>query len=498
MKTGLTRAKAPKYALLVDDIAGQVSDGVLKPGDRIPSVRQLSRERGVSVTTVLEAYRLLEDRGLIQARPQSGYFVTRKPSAALRPKPTMSSALAFPAAVAISDFDADVLLRSASQGMVRFGAAVPAPELLPGKRLDGILASLARRGQPSQDVIAPVEGWEELRRQIAQRRSLQGCAMNMDEIIVTTGCTESLSLALQVTTKPGDLVAVESPTYFGILRILDVLGLHALEIPTHPETGISLGALEFALRHDPVSAVVVMTNFSNPVGSSLTDEAKRRLVAMLAEKRIPLIEDDVDGELYFEGSRPTVCKCYDEQGLVLLCSSFSKDIAPTYRVGWIAPGSYFKQVRNVRGALVGRSSLMPQVALADYLSHGGYEHHLRRLRRTYAERVDQMAQAVVDQFPEGTRVSSPAGGYVLWVEMPERVDALALFRMALEAGISVVPGHVFSVGAQFQNCLRLNAAYWSKQTEPALARLAEMAQELVRAGAPAKAPAGPLPVRPLS
>lgn len=478
MKTELPRAKVPKYSLVADEIAGQVTQGILRPGDRIPSVRQMSRERGLSVTTVLEAYRLLEDRGVIRAQPQSGYFVAWQPKVSARPKPTMSSAAPWPTPVTISDLDANILLESVSHGMVRFGAALPAVELLPTDRLNRILATLARRGEVGRDLYTAVDGWEELRRQIAQRRSLQGCAMDSDDLIVTSGCTESLSLALQVTTEPGDLVAVESPTYFGILQILEVLGLRALEIPTDPETGMSLDALGFALQHDPVSAAVVMTNFSNPVGSSMPEAAKRRLVTMLGEREIPLIEDDVDGELYFEGSRPTVAKCFDEQGLVLLCSSFSKDIAPTYRVGWIAPGRFFKRVKHVRGALAGRAPLMTQVVIAEYLAHGGYEHHLRRLRRVYAERVDQMAQAIVDQFPEGTRVSAPAGGYVLWVEMPERVDALALFRMALEAGISVVPGHVFSVGSHFQNCVRLNAAYYSKRTEPALAQLAGMAHRL--------------------
>lgn len=481
MKTELPRAKVPKYSLLADDIAGQVTAGMLRPGDRIPSVRQLSRERGVSITTVLEAYRLLEDRGIIQAQPQSGYFVAWQPSVSARPKPTMSSAVAFPAPVTISDLDANILVESVSQGMVRFGAALPAVELLPTDRLNRILASLARRGEVGRDLYASVDGWDELRLQIAQRRCMQGCPLDSNEVIITSGCTESLSLALQVTTEPGDLVAVESPTYFGILQILEVLGLRALEIPTHPETGMSLEALEFALLHDDVRAVVVMTNFSNPVGSSMPDEAKRRLVAMLAEREIPLIEDDVDGELYFEGSRPTVAKCYDDKGLVLLCSSFSKDIAPTYRVGWIAPGRFLKRVKHVRAAMTGHAALMMQAVLAEYLSRGGYEHHLRRLRRAYAERVNQMAQAIVDQFPSETRVSTPRGGYVLWVEMPEAVDALTLFRMALEAGISVVPGHLFSVGTHFQNCVRLNAAYWSKRTEPALARLAEMARDLAEA-----------------
>ncbi len=350
--------RVPKYSLLADEIASQVTQGVLRPGEQIPSVRQMSRERGVSVTTVLEAYRRLEDRGLIRAQPQSGYFVAWKPSGSGRPRPKMSSALAWPAQVTISDLDANILVESVSQGMVRFGAAVPAVELLPTDKLNRILGSIARRGEVSRDLHASIDGWEELRRQIAQRRSMQGCPLDSDEVVITSGCTESLSLALRVTTKPGDLVAVESPTYFGILQILEVLGLQALEIPTHPQTGMSLEALEFALLHDDVKAVVVMTCFSNPLGSSMPDAAKRRLVTMLGERDIPLIEDDVDGELYFEGSRPTAAKCYDERGLVLLCSSFSKDIAPTYRVGWIAPGKFLKRVKHVRAALSGRAPVI--------------------------------------------------------------------------------------------------------------------------------------------
>ena len=478
MKTDFRVPECPSTRFVADDIASQVTQGVLRPGDRIPSVRQLSRERGLSVTTVLEAYRLLEDRGIIRAQPQSGYFVAWRPSGSARPRPTMSSALAWPAQVTISDLDANILLDSVSQGMVRFGAAFPAVELLPTDRLNRILGSLARRGEVGRDLYASVDGWEELRRQIAQRRSMQGCAMDSNEIIITSGCTESLSLALQVTTKPGDLVAVESPTYFGILQILEVLGLRALEIPDASRNGdesrgarVRAPSRRRARRggHDqlqqPGGELHARRRQAQVGGHACregdpADRGRRRRGALLRGQ---------------PSHRLQVLRRAGARASLLLVQQGHR---PHHRVGWIAPGSFFKRVKHVRGALTSRAPLMMQVVLAEYLSHGGYEHHLRRLRRAYAERVNQMAQAVVDQFPEGTRVSTPAGGYVLWVEMPEAVDALALFRMALEAGISVVPGHLFSVGSHFNNCVRLNAAYWSKRTEPALTRLAEMAQQL--------------------
>jgi DNA-binding transcriptional MocR family regulator len=382
-----------------------------------------------------------------------------------------------PTDVSIGDLHMMVMRDTSDPHLVHFGAALPDPALLPEARLTRILMSLARRGEVGGGNFVTSEGVEELRVQVSQRLYGQGCRVTPEEVTITSGCSESLNLALQAVTHPGDLVAVESPTYFGLLATLECLGLRALEIPTHPSTGMDLQALRFAVQNHPVSTCVSVSNFSNPLGSRMTDEAKRELVEILAEREIPLIEDDITGELYFEGDRPSVAKRYDSEGRVLLCSSFSKDIAPAYRVGWIAPGRYARQVRRLRAASACGAPVLSQRVIAEFLARGGYEHHLRRMRRAYGQRVAQMGQAVVRLFPSGTKVTTPSGGFLLWVEMPEEVDALVLYRKALHTGISLVPGHLFSPTTQFRNCIRLNAAYWSERTEPALARLGQLAQQ---------------------
>jgi DNA-binding transcriptional MocR family regulator len=303
-----------------------------------------------------------------------------------------------------------------------------------------------------------------------------GCALEPDDFVITSGCAEAIHLALQAVCRPGDLVAVESPTYFGILQALEAQGLRALEIPTHSRDGISLDALSFALENHPVRAVVVISNFSNPLGCCMPEENKRALVELLARYQVPLIEDDIYGELAFHAQRPGVAKVFDRQGLVLLCSSFSKDISPSYRVGWIAPGRFRKRVEQLKMATNIATAVLPQLAIARFLESGGYDRHLRSIRRAYAQKVAQMTQAVLAYFPEGTRVSSPAGGFVLWVQLPGEVDSLALYQRALAAGITLAPGHIFSATAKYRSFIRLNAAYMNFAGERALARLGGLAQ----------------------
>jgi DNA-binding transcriptional MocR family regulator len=262
------------------------------------------------------------------------------------------------------------------------------------------------------------------------------------------------------------------------LQSIEALGLKALEIPTHPRDGISLGALRFALEHNPVRACLVVSNFNNPLGSCMPEEAKRELVELLAAHEIPLIEDDISGEIYYTEQRPVVAKAFDRKGLVLLCSSFSKDVCPGYRVGWTAPGRFKAAVEWLKFASSGVTASLPQMAVAEFIACGSYDHHLRRLRREYAFNVEQMTQAVVRCFPVGTRLTRPAGGFVLWVQLPEGVDSLELYRLALRGGITLAPGYLFSATNQFPGFIRLNASSWSYTTERALERLGEMIEEL--------------------
>jgi DNA-binding transcriptional MocR family regulator len=311
---------------------------------------------------------------------------------------------------------------------------------------------------------------------------ISGCQLSSNDIVITSGGTEAIDLCLHAVCKPGDIVAIESPMYFGTLQIIEVHGLRALEIPTNPRDGISLEALQFAIEHNPIKAVLTISNFSNPLGSCIPDEKKKELVQLLTRYDIPLIDNDVSGEIHFTEKRPHVTKAFDKKGLVMLCSSFSKDISPSLRVGWVAPGRYKSVVEWLKFTLSASTATLPQMAIAEFLDSGGYDHHIRRLRREYANNAAMLSQAVTRNFPAGTRVTRPSGGYVLWVQLPESVDSLELYSLALQGGITITPGYLFSPTNQFQNFIRLNAAAWNRPIERALEKLGGLVNDLVGRG----------------
>jgi DNA-binding transcriptional MocR family regulator len=476
MSDSLLTKFLPLYAALAEEITQQINTGVFKPGDRLPSVRTISQQKRISVTTVLQAYQMLEDRGTIEARPQSGYYVKLQPLPCLAtPEPETSTPPSDPRQINRNELIMQVHRSTSNPNLVQFGSAIPDPELLPTDRINSILARIARQVHEPLNVCGNPEGCPELRAQVARRAFLSGCNLSPDDFIITSGCTEAMYLALKAVCKPGDLVAIESPTYFGILQTLESCRLRALEIPTHHRDGISLDALAFAIEHHPVRAVLIVPNFSNPLGSVMPDENKRRLVELLAHHEIPLIEDDINGDLTFNNQRPDVVKSYDEKGLVLLCSSFSKEIAPGYRVGWVTPGRWKEDMERLKIAINLGTPILPQLAIADYLENGGYDHLLRKIRRAYAQKMAYMANAVMRYFPSGTRVTSPEGGFVLWVQMSENIDSLVLYQMALQSGISLAPGYIFSATSRYSNFIRLNTAYMSFSNERAIKRLGELA-----------------------
>lgn len=469
------------YEQIADDIAAMIKSGSFRLGDRIPSVRELSRKRGVSITTVMQAYRSLEDKGLIEARPQSGYYVRLRQLPGLPNPDPISHTTLNSADISVQDLVMKIYHDQMRTGMVQFGTALPDPNLLPTARLNRILASISRKPDFRHNVCGVVEGCDELRVQVAKHSYQYGCRLAPEDVLITSGCGEAISLALQATCKPGDTVAIESPTFFNLLQTLEAQGLRALEIPTHPVTGISVDALRFAIEHQSVQACLFITNFNNPLGSLMPNERKAEMVALLAEHEIPLIEDDINGELFFSGERPNVAKAYDKNGLVLLCSSFSKDISPSFRVGWIAPGRYLEEIKRLKLVSNIAPPILPQLAIAEFLASGGYDHHLRNIRKAYAKKTACMADAVLRYFPLGTHVSSPQGGFVLWVQMAETVDALEMYSQALKLGITIVPGQVFSPSAGYRNYIRLNTAPWSDQTAWAVQRLGMLAAQLEKA-----------------
>ncbi|MEG1324510.1 MAG: PLP-dependent aminotransferase family protein, partial [Janthinobacterium sp.] len=382
-----------RYEELAEEVAAMISTQLLLPGDKLPSVRQQHARRGVSPSTVFQAYYLLEARGMIVSRPRSGYYVAPQ-RAALAPEPDSSHPLAASTTVDVSDLVFDVLGAVGARDIVPFGSAFPSPQLFPMERLARAVSASMRRLDPWSTVTDLSLGNAELRRQIALRYQLDGVLVSSDDIVITNGALEALNLCLQAVTRPGDTVLIESPSFYACLQALERLELKAVEIATSPRDGVDLAALEeLLLRHQP-KACWLMTNFQNPLGSLMPPEKKRALVDLLARHGVPLIEDDVYGELYFGKQRPGLTKSHDSAGLVMHCSSFSKTLAPGFRLGWAVAGRYARQVERLKLTTSLSAPIPLQMALADYLAAGGYDRHLRQLRLTLAAQQHTMLQAI--------------------------------------------------------------------------------------------------------
>jgi len=474
---------APAGPLLYERVAAHLADlidrGTFRPGDRLPSIRELAHQRRVSINTVTEAYAQLENRRLVEVRPRSGYYVAARlaePDEAAAPRD--AGATVAPALVDLGRQPLEVMRRLADPGLVPLGRGGPNLDLLPAERLARMLASESRRFRDESVSYAGRKGLKRLRTQIAQRLLDAGCTVGPDDLVITSGCVEAVTLALQATCRPGDTVAVASPVYSTFLHSIQLLGLRVLEVPATAREGMSLPVLDYALRHHPVQACVVITNFNNPLGSTMSDGKKEELVRMLARRDVPLIEDDVYGDLGFGLHRPRSSLAFDQKELVLHCSSFSKTLAPGYRVGWIAPGRFRERVEQQKALFNIASASPTQLAVAEFLTSGGYDRHLRTMRRTYSQNLAELRAAVGRWFPRGTRATRPEGGFVLWVELPVAIDAWGVYQAALQKGIGVTPGGLFTIGDGFRSCLRLSAAHWSTRIAKAVQIVGAIAADL--------------------
>ncbi|MBX7127467.1 MAG: PLP-dependent aminotransferase family protein [Cyclobacteriaceae bacterium] len=474
----MTRPTEHIYLEVADRIEKLIEKKVLKVGDKLHSVRALSKEQGISLSTAFHAYYHLESKGLIEARPQSGYYVRFSPRHALEiPATCEPPDEAVP--VSLDDMISSVYKDLRSDKILNFTIASPAPSLLPVAKLNKAVVQALREAPDSCLGYEHIQGNLELRKQIARQSFNWGGALSEEDVVVTAGCMEAMALCLKTVTKPGDAVAIESPTYFGIFQVMESLGLKVVEIPTHPNTGVDVAYLEKAIRKFRIKACLFVCNFNNPIGSCMPDESKEQLVAMLARQEIPLIEDDIYGELFFGKSRPRTCKSYDRKGLVLQCGSFSKSLAPGYRIGWVIPGRFREQIIRLKRMNNVSTNTLSQVAIANFLNNGRYELHLRHLRRALHTQCLRYIQAVSQYFPEDTRITRPQGGFALWIELNEKIDTYKLHKRALKHGIGIAPGQIFSSQARFRNCFRLSFGLpFTSKVEQGIRVLGELAKGL--------------------
>jgi DNA-binding transcriptional MocR family regulator len=464
------------YEHLADELGQAIDRGALRAGDRLPSVRRLAQERSVSVSTVLEAYLQLENAGLIEVRPKSGHFVRRR-NGFLGAEPRPPRACAKPSRVTVSDVYTEILEAMRDPALVPLGCATVDVSYLPITALNRILSQLAREVATIGARYDPAPGTLTLRRQVARRAVDAGVAITEHDLCTTIGATEGLSLALRTIAHPGDVVAVESPAYFGVLQAIEGLGLRALEIPAHPRTGLDVDAFEEAARTQPIHALVISPTASNPLGSVMPDDQRERLVEITRRRDIPIIEDDVYGELVFDHTRPRPLRAFapGPDSHVVLVNSVSKTLAPGYRVGWIAGGRWHDAIVRTKYSQSLACPALFGMVVAEFLASGGYDRHLRRLRAAIAGNVERYRAAISSQFPDGTRVSSPRGGFVLWVELPPGADALELHRQALRRGIVIAPGPLFSARQRFANFIRISAGTpWSERIADAIRTLGRL------------------------
>ncbi len=461
------------YQQLEQTLRDEIKSGQRAPADRLPSVRQLCAEHEVSKSTVLVAYGRLESEGLIEARPRSGYFVSapQKTKKNILQSPAPSQPTSAPAEVSAGQVLVDIMEQGAAFDLL------PSTEVSPGNEALRRCLSRAQRQQSSAEQLYYDEpmGLSSLRTQLAQRLGQSGSQIDKNELVITSGCQHALLLALMATTQPGDVVAVESPGYYGVFQLLETLGLQALELPSSAESGISPDALELALQHWNVQALMISPCYATPTGACMPEANKRRILELTQPRGIAIIEDDIYGDCYFGLQRPRSLHSYDDTGSVLLCSSFSKSLSRDLRVGWIAPGRYLEQVKRLKVVTALASSRTLQQGISRFLEEGSLDRHLRHMRQQHRDQCQELQTLIPKYLPMATRCSQPEGGVALWLELPDSVDTVSLYAKARALGITITPGRLFTAQDRYQNFLRMSFAHpWTTKRKEALKKLGKL------------------------
>ncbi|MEC5145990.1 PLP-dependent aminotransferase family protein [Chitinophaga sp. 212800010-3] len=466
------------YLQVADNIEQLIEKEVMKIGEKLPSVRMLSKQQGISLSTAFQAYYHLEAKGLIESRPKSGYYI-RFNTKRMPAMPGICLPVKKASEVTVSEMVMEVFSQNWNTGLLNLSVATPPPDLLPAAKMAKAVVHAMRELPHNGIGYEPPQGNALLRSQIARTSLSWGGAVSADDVVITSGCMDALTLCLTAITRPGDTIALESPAYYGSMQLAESLGLKVLEVPTHPITGVDLDYLDKAIPRHKIKACLFVTNFNNPLGACMPDKNKKALVDMMVRHDIALIEDDIYGDLYFGKQRPVTCKTFDKYGHVLLCNSFSKSLAPGYRVGWAIPGRYKEKVLMTKHNHSIASASLPQAAIGHFLEIGRYEFHLRNLRKMLHTQCLRYSQAISEYFPESARISRPQGGCVLWIELEDHINTFELFQQALKHKVSFCPGRIFSLQNRYSNCMRISfGPHWSKAVDDGLKTLGKLIRKM--------------------
>lgn len=466
--------KDPVYVSMADKLASMIVDEVYKPGEKLPSLRRLHKENGVSIGTVLQAFNHLIDKGLISSKEKSGYFVSYNSKKRLQPPQTI------PASLSERTVHIDRLLQKlradgTSRDFVSFANALPDHRLLPFNGIKRALQAVSRDSSGSYLAIEERKGNVKLREEIAKRSFMWNGALHADDLVITNGAMEAVILSLKAVTKEGDTILVQEPCYYGIMQTLEYLNLKVVTIPNHSDTGIDVADVEAACDKFDVKACVLVSNFNNPDGACINSEKKQQLAGLANRRKLPIIEDDLYGDIFFGNNRPDTIKTYDKHGWVMYCNSFSKSLVPGFRIGWCAPGKFAFEVARLKSMHNGPVCNFTQRILHQLLSSGLYDRHLRKFRLELLKNLNRTTNLIERHFPEGTKISSPTGGLVVWVQLPGNIDTVDLQNKSFDLGISYAPGELFSAKGDYRNYLRISfCRMWEARTEMALIKLGEL------------------------
>ncbi len=456
------------YRQVIDIIRENIDTGTLRAGDRLPSLRKMSQRIGVSIPTVRQAYVELERQRQVESRPKSGFYVRSLaandivlPFTATRSKPV---------ALTCRSLIERVYDGVDNPELVPLGIANPCMAKPAAKSLHRAMKRVMSRAEERSLGYSSTLGEPALRRQIAfHYLDTSGAKIDPDSICITNGGQEALLLSLKAVASAGDIIAVESPTYHGVLELIDSLGMLAIEVETCPEGGVMIAELDRTLSEHSVKACMFSTTLGNPLGVTMPDEDRIRLVKVLEKHDVALIEDDVYGDLRFDGYRPTPAQFLNSTARIVTCGSFSKTAAPGYRIGWVAAGTMIDRIAQLKRAFSCSSGLLQRMTLADFLGSGDYNRHLKLLRPVLQRNAERMSALVADYFPKETRTSRPVGGSVIWLELPKSIDAVQLLDDSIAAGISIAPGNIFSPCSCYSNFIRLSYGHpWGQRTEDAI------------------------------
>ncbi|NOX35719.1 MAG: PLP-dependent aminotransferase family protein [Deltaproteobacteria bacterium] len=464
-----------RYVSLADEIQASIMKGIFTPGEKLPSLRNLHNQLGLSISTVHQAYIELEKRGKVEAREKSGFYVKVLNENPLC-RPAAEKGIAKPCRVVVNDLAETIIKDLQCDDILQLGAAIPSKELMPLKQLSRIMKSLPAK--ILQDHIANYDlcaGNLDFREELSKRMLGFAGSITSKDIITTNGCLEAVTLCLRAVADPGDAILVESPVFHCFLQLIEDLNLYVIEIPGCPDEGIDPETFKKAISSNKIKACLLNSNFQNPLGSVMPEENKEKIILIAEKYNIPIIEDDIYGDLFFGEKRPTTFKSMDKTGMVLYCSSFSKAIAPGLRTGWTVPGVFKNTVIRMKLNTSISSPGINQAVVARFLKTGAFDRHLRQLRNRLKTQASALAIAISKYFPADTRITFPRGGMFIWVVLNEKINSMEIYQEACQEKISILPGLICSSSDRYKNCLRINCGLkWTHRLEQGIRKLGQI------------------------